>query len=68
MTVKIDINRAGKPAGKLADAELHFDEHEGALNGLRLVGFAVWQRPRSTARRVTFPGEALQPGGPAAKL
>jgi len=63
MTVKIDINHAGKPAGKLADAELHFDGQDGPLNGLRLVGFAVWQRPGSTARRVTFPARRFSLAG-----
>ena len=42
MVVKIVPNDKGNPPGKLADAELHFTE--GVLEGLKLVGFAVWER------------------------
>ena len=31
----------GAPAGKLADIELHFTS--GALEGLKLLGFTVWE-------------------------
>ena len=37
MLVKISRNDKGNPPGKLADAELHFTE--GALDGLKLIGF-----------------------------
>lgn len=40
-------------AGKIADAELHF--LDGPLAGLKLVGFAVWQRRAGNERNVTFP-------------
>jgi hypothetical protein len=53
MVVKIVPNDKGTPAGKLADAELHFND--GALDGLRLIGFAVWERRGGTGRNVTFP-------------
>jgi hypothetical protein len=39
--------------GKLADVELHFTE--GVLEGLKLVGFAVWERRSGNGRNVTFP-------------
>ena len=52
--VKILRNEQGKPAGKLADAEIHFIG--GELAGLKLVGFAIWERRNGTGRRVTFPG------------
>ena len=42
------------PAGKVAEAELHFDEDDGPLSGLKLVGFGVWER-RPGDRKVTFP-------------
>ena len=35
---------------KLADAELHFDAVNGALEGLKLIGFGVWER-RGGGRR-----------------
>ena len=43
------------PVGKLADAELHFED--GPLAGLKLVGFAVWQQGGQQDGRVnvTFP-------------
>ena len=53
MKVKIVPSTAGSPAGKLADAELHFSE--GLLAGLKLVGFTVWDRRDSRGRSVTFP-------------
>lgn len=52
MTVKFIPNDKGTPAGKLSDAELHFSG--GPLDGLKLLGFAVWER-RSGGRNVTFP-------------
>ena len=51
--VKILRNEQGKPVGKLADAEIHFIE--GELAGLKLVGFAVWERRDGNGRSVTFP-------------
>jgi hypothetical protein len=51
--VKILRNEHGKPAGKLADAEIHFIGDE--LDGLKLVGFAIWERRDGTGRSVTFP-------------
>jgi hypothetical protein len=53
MTVKISPNDKGTPPGKLADAELHFED--GYLQGLKLVGFSVWERRNGTGRNVTFP-------------
>ena len=51
--VKILRNERGKPADKLADAEIHFID--GELAGLKLVGFAVWERRDGPGRNVTFP-------------
>ena len=53
MTVKISPNDKGNPPGKLADAELHFTD--GPLVGLKLVGFAIWERRSGGGRNVTFP-------------
>ena len=55
--VKILRNEQGKPAGKLADAEIHFIA--GELAGLKLVGFTIWERRDGNGRRVTFPGRPL---------
>ena len=51
MTVKIITNERGNPPGKLADAELHFSD--GPLAGLKLIGFAVWERRTGAGRNVT---------------
>jgi hypothetical protein len=53
MTVKIVSNERGNPPGKLADAELHFTD--GVLEGLKLIGFSVWERKTGSGRNVTFP-------------
>ena len=39
--------------GKLADAEIHFNG--GELDGLKLVGFAVWRSRDGRGEDVTFP-------------
>lgn len=52
VTVKISPNDKGNPPGKLADAELHFVD--GVLEGLKLIGFALWER-KGGGRNVTFP-------------
>ena len=63
MTVKIMQNdRTNAPAGKLADAELHFTE--GALEGLKLIGFTVWERRGGGGgRNVTFPARQYTVNG-----
>ena len=49
LTIKITPNDKGNPPGKLADAELHFTD--GPLSGLKLIGFAIWERAVAPARR-----------------
>jgi hypothetical protein len=61
MVVKIQANDKGTPAGKLADAELHFTE--GELQGLKLIGFAVWERRTGAGRSVTFPSRSYAVNG-----
>src|SRR5919109_5447979 len=61
MTVKIVANERGNPPGKLADAELHFTD--GPLAGLKLIGFAVWERKTGTGRNVTFPARPYSVNG-----
>ncbi|MEO6222140.1 MAG: hypothetical protein ABIP90_02745 [Vicinamibacterales bacterium] len=60
MTVKFVLNDKGNPAGKLADAELHFAG--GPLDGLRLIGFGVWERKQG-GRNVTFPARQYSVNG-----
>ncbi len=61
MTVKITPNDKGNPPGKLADAELHFAE--GPLDGLKLIGFSVWERRGGSGRNVTFPARSYSING-----
>src|SRR5579885_240946 len=61
MTVKITPNDHGNPAGKLADAELHFAD--GPLAGLKLIGFAIWERRSGAGRNVTFPARQYAVNG-----
>jgi hypothetical protein len=62
ITVKITPNDRGNPAGKLAEAELHFSG-ESALAGLKLIGFAIWERRGGTGRNVTFPARQYSING-----
>ena len=61
MVVKIVPNEKANPPGKLADAELHFTD--GVLDGLKLVGFAVWERRTGNGRNVTFPARQYAVNG-----
>jgi hypothetical protein len=61
MVVKIVPSDKGGPPGKLADAELHFTED--VLDGLKLIGFAVWERRGGGGRNVTFPARQYSVNG-----
>lgn len=61
VTVTITPNDRGNPPGKLADAELHFTG--GPLAGLKLIGFAVWERRTGNGRNVTFPARQYSING-----
>jgi hypothetical protein len=60
MIVKIIPNDKNNPVGKLADAELQFTD--GPLDGLKLIGFAIWER-RGGGRNVTFPARQYTVNG-----
>ncbi len=59
--VKITANDKGNPPGKLADAELHFTS--GPLDGLKLIGFGIWERRNGGGRNVTFPARQYSVNG-----
>ena len=61
LTVKITPNDKGNPPGKLADAELHFTD--GELDGLKLIGFSIWERRGGNGRNVTFPARQYAVNG-----
>jgi hypothetical protein len=49
------------PPGKLADAELQFTD--SVLAGLKLIGFAIWERRGGAGRNVTFPARQYSVNG-----
>ena len=61
MVVKIVRNEKNSLPGKLADAELHFTE--GIMDGLKLIGFTVWERRVGGGRNVTFPARQYSVNG-----
>jgi len=63
MTIRItpNDNKSAAPAGKLAEAELHFSD--GPLGGLKLIGFTIWERRTGNGRNVTFPARQYTVGG-----
>jgi hypothetical protein len=63
MTIKITPNDKGNPPGKLAEAELHFTD--GPLEGLKLIGFSIWERRGGggPGRNVTFPARQYSVNG-----
>jgi len=61
MTIKVIPNDKGNPPGKLADVELHFTS--GPLDGLKLIGFGVWERRTGAGRNVTFPARQYSVAG-----
>ena len=61
MQIKIHRNNKGTPVGLLADAEIHFDD--GPLAGLKIVGFAIWERRNGNGHNVTFPARQYSING-----
>jgi hypothetical protein len=61
MKVRITANEKGTPPGRLAEVELHFDD--GPLEGLKLIGFSIWERRTGTGRNVTFPARSYVVNG-----
>jgi hypothetical protein len=58
----VDARSGALTPGKLADAELHFGVDDGLLAGLKLIGFAIWER-RGGGRNVTFPARQYSVNG-----
>ena len=61
IVVKIAMNASSNPPGKLADAELHFAG--GELDGLKLIGFSIWERRGGNGRSVSFPARQYAAAG-----
>ena len=62
VSVKIIPNEQSNPPGKLADAEVVFEADAGPLSGMKLIGFAIWER-RDGGRNVTFPARQYSVNG-----
>lgn len=60
VTIRISLSNIDRATGKLADAELHFVG--GPLAGLKLLGFAIWER-RAGGYHVTFPARQYTADG-----
>lgn len=61
MKIVIVLNDKGNPPGKIADAELLFDD--GPLAGLKLIGFGIWESRGPRPRSVTFPARQYSVNG-----
>lgn len=61
LRITITPNDKGNPPGKLADVDLHFTD--GPLAGLKLIGFAIWERRTASGRNVTFPARQYSVNG-----
>jgi hypothetical protein len=59
--MKVKIVATNTPPGRLADAEIHFDD--GPFAGLKLIGFAVWETRTGGGRNVTFPARQYSVNG-----
>jgi hypothetical protein len=61
MRIKIVHLTGGNPPLKLADVELEFGA--GSLEGLKLIGFSVWERRNGQGYNVTFPARQYSVNG-----
>ena len=59
--IKIITSDGHKPASKLAGAEIQFAGAD--LDGLKLIGFAVWARRDGRGQNVTFPARQFTTSG-----
>ena len=61
---RIKIDKADPDTSKLADVAIEFTEDAGALAGLTLIGFAIWEARTPNARRnVTHPARTYSVHG-----
>ena len=61
MTVKIVAERQRQPARQACGRRAAF--HSGPLEGLKLIGFGVWERKTGNGRNVTFPARQFTVNG-----
>lgn len=58
----VKFTPADRPSGKLADAEIHFEQGE-PLAGMKLIGFALWSSRSASGFNVTFPARQYSVNG-----
>lgn len=61
MKITVKIIPSSNPPGRLAEAELHFED--GPLAGMKLIGFSVWERRGGSGKNVTFPARTYAVNG-----
>lgn len=62
-TIHFDTTTNTRTPGKLADVELRFTGDAGPLAGLRLIGFALWQRRNGDGLNLTVPARQYMANG-----
>ena len=63
VSVRIIPTAESQPSGKLADAEVIFEAEAGPLSGMKLIGFAIWERRSGGGHNVTFPARQYSVNG-----
>jgi len=62
--IPTDTNSPDYTRGKVADAELHFENTDGPLAGLKLIGFSIWtNRGPGRAFSITWPARTYSVNG-----
>ena len=61
ITVIFTANDKANTPDKLTDVEVHFAG--GPLDGLKWIGFSVWERRTGNGRNVTFPARQYSVNG-----
>jgi len=64
LSIKFIPNEKSNPPGKLADAEIHFAD--GPLDGLKLIGFGIWDVAAAAAETSHFRLASIQSTASAA--
>jgi hypothetical protein len=64
MRIVISFDNKPTTPGRVAEAELQFDDTDPAvLSGLKLIGFSVWERRAGGGLNVTFPARSYAVNG-----
>lgn len=61
--IRIMPTTTGNPPGRVAEVEIHFTADSGSFTGLKLAGFAIWERRHDSRYQVTFPARQYAVNG-----